>query len=267
MRSIFFVPSNRLDFFKNASTLACDAIIFDLEDAIGPDQVSEGILNIKNNMNLFKKKQKKYIRIDPLNYKSTVEETLNLPIDGYVIPKFENMEAFHFIVGLNDKAKIILLVETALGFHRLTADIGLFTKNIEGLAFGAEDYCNDMGCADNFSNLLFARMRLIEIARILKIDAYDTIYPFIKDDDGFIDSLKKTSDQGFDGKMLIHPAQLNLFNKIKSSKLNELQKIVAEYENNLLFGKTVLVINGRIYERNHIEHMKKKITEITAESK
>jgi len=266
MKSLFFVPSNRAEFFNKAAELDCDAVIFDLEDAIAPDQITQGLDNIRNNIHFFKNKQKKYVRIDSENFLSTLDAISNIAVDGYVIPKFETREVLNVIVDRNPNAEIILLVETVKGFQRLTDGLIPEMKNIKGLAFGAEDYCQDMGCSDSFFNLLFARTRLIEAARMNGIEAYDTIYPFIRDDDGFLKSLHNARDMGFDGKMLIHPGQLDLFNKEKDENLSELVHIAQEYDANLNKGITVSVINGRIYERNHIDHIKRKISEMTRRS-
>lgn len=266
MKSLFFVPSNRPDFFKKASVFDCDVVIFDLEDAIAPDQINQGLSNIRNLAGLFKGEQKKYIRIDRSCYEPVLDALPDLPVNGYVIPKFETAEVLDSILRYDAKAEIVLLIETVKGFQRLSEGLVPEVKNIKGLAFGAEDYCQSMGCTDNFFNLLFARTRLLETARMLGIEAYDTIYPGIRDNEGFLKSLIKTREMGFDGKMLIHPGQLDIFNKEKSSDILLMKAIVSEYGNNLKNGITVSVINGRIYERNHIEHMKSKIRRMEGES-
>jgi citrate lyase subunit beta / citryl-CoA lyase len=267
MKSIFFVPSNRPEFFEKASKFDCNLIVFDLEDAIGEGQIKQGVLNILNYIELFKKDQRKYIRIDSLDYVSTLNATAKLAIDGYMVPKFEGYQVIDHILNISPDAEIILLIETVKGFQKLSQVISFQTDNIKGVAFGAEDYCQSMRCNDNLTNLLFARTRIIEAARVYGIDAYDTIYPFINDDEGFCNSLINARDMGFDGKLIIHPRQLNLFNKEKDNNLFELNKIVCEYEENLKNGRTVSVINGRIYERNHIDSIKRKISEIIKEHK
>ena len=135
-------------------------------------------------------------------------------------------------------------------------------EKLDGLAFGAEDYSLDIGCINTAENLLFAKIRIVEMARFLGIDAYDTIYPYVRDEIGFLKELKRTLSLGFDGKMIIHPNQLTVFNNHESFCLQDQIDIVTEYEKNMLAGKTISVINGRIYERTHIEKIKRVLSEL-----
>jgi len=259
MRSLFFIPANNHRYFEKAVNLDADLFIFDLEDSIHKDQISSGIDNIRQHVDNFDDKAEKYIRIDRDLFKKCIDETADLDIDGYVIPKFEGVEEIQYIEkNLPDK-KCIPLIETVKGFFNMSDVLLKYRNRLAGLAFGAEDYCQDVGCLDKRENLLSAKIRIIEMARYLKIDAYDTIYPYIRDDEGFLNEAVFSSDLGFDGKMIIHPDQLSVLGKYNQEVQQNLIEIVREYEKNLKDGRTVSVINGRIYERNHIKAIKNKL--------
>ena len=72
-----------------------------------------------------------------------------------------------------------------------------------------------------------------------------------------IRSAKEAKELGFSGKMSIHPKQVQIihsvFNKIDIRKMNE---ILAAYEAN---DSGILIDNGKIYEKPHIESIRKKL--------
>lgn len=258
MKAFFFVPANNERFLHKASAdIVPENVIFDLEDSIAESQIDQSIDNIAVFCEKFSRSNK-YIRIDSRYSKYCIDRTSALDISGYVVPKVENNEIVNYIFSRKKELRTILLIETLKGLRDIE-NILKFSENVQGLAFGGEDYCLETGCSRTPSNLLFARMRIIETARLHELEAYDTIYPFINDTAGFNDELSDNFEMGFDGKMVIHPLQLDLFKEFDSRKSAELNDIINRYEENVKNGKTVLVHKGRIYERNHISKLKKLV--------
>jgi len=76
------------------------------------------------------------------------------------------------------------------------------------LAFGAEDYVREVGCARTWEALLWARSQLVAAAKAAGIQASDTVYPDIEDEEGLREETLRVRALGFDGKGVIHPLQI-----------------------------------------------------------
>src|SRR4030088_1898322 len=90
MRSFLFVPGDSVRKFESAKKTAADALIFDLEDSIAPDQkvvargVTRGMLDSRN------PDQKIYIRVNALDTGMTLGDLAAVMPgrpDGIVLPK------------------------------------------------------------------------------------------------------------------------------------------------------------------------------------
>lgn len=64
---------------------------------------------------------------------------------------------------------------------------------------------------------------------------------------------------GFDGKMLITPKHIDYINKVFSSgEIETIKSIIELYEKS---DEAVVVIDGKVYEKMHIAHLKKILQE------
>ena len=254
MKSLLFVPANQEKYFKTVMKSDVQTLIIDLEDSVSSDDYHLCLKNIKKYIPLLDVPEI-YIRIDLQHYILHIEESADFGITGYVVPKVEDKEVLAYINRGNPELKLIVLFESIKGISNIDAILDGIT-NIEALAFGGEDYCLDFGCERADATLFSPRMKLLEYGKLHNIKVYDTIYPYINDDRGFRDELQQNFSMGFDGKLLIHPRQLIAFDELSTGFYEKIIDIIEKYEANLKTGKTVLIYNGRIYERNHISHYK-----------
>lgn len=255
MKSVFFVPANNKKYLDNIKNLNADIIVIDLEDSILKNEYEKSIKNIKN---LFKEKKVNkdiYIRVDIKDYVRQLEDTRNLYITGYMIPKVENALVAQYINKINFSFKLILLIESIRGLMNIENIINT-SKNVLGIGLGGEDYCLDFECERNPKSLYYPRIKILNYSKIYNILSFDTIYPFYDNKEGFQKELEDNISMGFEGKMLIHPDQLEIFNILKNKKLEEMKKIIELFKENTQKGKSILKYNGRIYERTHIKKYK-----------
>ncbi|RLF56936.1 MAG: hypothetical protein DRN25_07280, partial [Thermoplasmata archaeon] len=82
------------------------------------------------------------------------------------------------------------------------------SDRIVAIAFGAEDFTRDIGGEKSWDSLLYARSRLVTVAKAFGVQALDTVYSDINDIDGLIEETKRIIKMGFDGKGAIHPEQI-----------------------------------------------------------
>jgi citrate lyase subunit beta/citryl-CoA lyase len=93
-------------------------------------------------------------------------------------------------------------------------------------------------------------------ARAYGLDALDGVYNDIKDLKGLEGEARDGRAMGFDGKTLIHPAQISPVNDIFSvdaEQRAEAEAIVAAFMLDSNRDRGVISLNGRMVERLHLD--------------
>jgi citrate lyase subunit beta/citryl-CoA lyase len=124
------------------------------------------------------------------------------------------------------------------------------------LILGANDLMKEMRALPmpGRENLWTAMSLTILAARSHGLGVIDATYNDIRDAEGFATSCEQGRAFGFDGKTLIHPAQIEIANRIFAPgtvELDEARRILAAFAQNP--GKSVLAFEGRMVERLHAE--------------
>ena len=93
------------------------------------------------------------------------------------------------------------------------------------VAFGAEDFTNDMGVerTDDDSEVSYPRSVVAVAARAAGIQALDTPYVKFKDGNGLKDDASNARKFGYKGKFAIHPSQIQDINKCFSPSDSEIE--------------------------------------------
>ena len=93
------------------------------------------------------------------------------------------------------------------------------------------------------------------VSRLCNITSVDGVYNAFKDEDGLRAECTEGRDMGFDGKTLIHPAQLGIANEVfaPSPEVIDLaRRQIAAFDAAMAAGQGVAVVDGRIVENLHI---------------
>ncbi|MCR5650948.1 MAG: CoA ester lyase [Lachnospiraceae bacterium] len=255
--SWLFVPAAEKFLSKPDRFAAADNVIFDLEDSLKDSEKEEGLKLLCAMMEKTGavKDQGIFIRLNKDRLRYELEALKDLETDGFMIPKFEDTGDLDGLEGLIGKKKIVPLVETCRGVVNLEKISG--DARIYAVALGGEDYCSGLGVETNDNALFLARAHLVLYAKAAGKPAIDTISTEYKDLKAFDKELKKTADLGFDGKLMIHPAQADASQNLKKSVPKEdIEAIIKEFDSRK---EGAVIINGRLYERPHIERLKKII--------
>ncbi len=179
--------------------------------------------------------------------------------DGLMLPKTEQAEAIEELALRAGDRKLIALVESLAGIVNLERIASL--PCLYGIAFGGEDYCRELGVETNDLAMQYARGRVVLLARYYQKYCLDTISMEYRDREQFLRRFRAAAAMGFHSKLLIHPAQAEAIRAWEESNLdlNEMKRIVCRFEDS----KDGLVeIDGRWYERPHIERLKKLIAQM-----
>lgn len=252
----FFIPANRNDFICKAEKINADFIVFDLEESIKVDDVKLSIKNLEQ----LKIRKDYWIRIPSLNFLH-FGDLINLGFENFIIPKIKYESEFETIIKEFknlEKFKFILLVENPYLLINLLKFVEKYKSYLEGIGLGSHDYASELNMQHDFENLTFARNLILNIARAFNLKAIDFTSLSIDDTEDLTNEFKSSVRLGFDGKFFIHPKQLEVFAKTKfynDAEVLEAKVVLEMVKENKNY--PVLKYNGKVYERPHIERLKK----------
>ena len=246
-----FVPAKE-NMIKKIAEFHADAYIFDLEDAIEKESKKEALNTVANYMALYKGDVPLYVRLNAKTFQEEAECLSVFSNVGFVLPKFERVDFYSGCCGVWKEHDVIALIETPRGIVNINEIANCDWVN--ALAFGAEDYTSMVHMKNASELLLYQKECIITYAKAYGKKVYDTPSFDINCGDMFNRDVESSVQLGFDGKFAIHPKQIEYINACYDEIVNEETKqIIAQYE---MSEDAVQVINGRVYERMHIEHLK-----------
>lgn len=231
MRSVFYVPGNREDFIAKIPSIPADVITLDLEDSVPPAEKQRAREITSKNLKFAGSfGSLVYVRVNNWETGMTNDDCEAVVNEGLAAIclakcggpdnvkrldwKLEEMEQRR---GLKiGSIQIQLLIETAKGMMNVY-ESALASKRVNSLIFGAVDYTTDMRVPLNQpigEEQKWARARVACAARAAGIIAIDCPYMGYKDTEGFEKDTQWGHGLGFEGRMLIHPSQIEPAHKI-----------------------------------------------------
>lgn len=237
-RTLLFLPGNNPNMIGNGGVLGADSLIFDLEDAVSPDEKDAARELLKNALkSLNFDKCERIIRINGLDtpyWEADLRALMPLGPDAILPPKVGESDDIHKLdetlaalereFGLQaGQTKIIALLETALGVENAFA-IATASTRVIALFLGAEDLSADLRCARTTEGeeIRYARGRVVCAARAAGIEAYDTPFTDVRDLEGLEQDAVFAKGLGFSGKACISPAHVATVNRVFSPTLKEI---------------------------------------------
>ena len=277
MKSLLFIPSNNKKMLEKIEVYQPDVFILDLEDSVPDEQKDSARQNISEKLDVISKekiKSKIFIRLNSFDsgyYFEDVEKTIGHNVDGYMIPKFESssmlLEFENYLAKLEEKGnieinkiKLILQVESPKGIRVLGQLEEGFSKRVIAIAFGSEDYLASISNSKSVSEdvLDFARKILVFFGKSLDLLMIDTIFKNFTDMDGLKIEVKKMAENGFDGKLAIHPNQIEIINEAFLPSEEDLQKLnIILLNKDKIESEGAVNINGAMYDRAHLKWAEK----------
>lgn len=257
-RSVLYLPGARKRVLEKAKTLPADALIMDLEDAVSPeDKVMARDLICKMVRAGGFGPRKILIRVNGLDSqwgKDDLAAAVAVEPDGILIPKVNSaVELAKISAQLRGKTKLWAMMETPLGILN-AADIAQ-TPKLEGFVMGTNDLIKDLFATQTPNRM--AVMTSLSIcllaARAQGLVCVDGVYNAFKDDAGLETECIQGQQMGFDGKTLIHPAQLEIANRIFAPNAADLA-LAVRYIEAFESASGVAVVDGKIVENLHIEN-------------
>ncbi len=237
-RSMLFLPGNNPNMLINGNCLGADAVIFDLEDAVAPDQKDAARILVRNTMRYMDFRGCEIIvrinSIDTPYWKQDLDYILPHKPSLILLPKTGSAEdarqADAYMTQLEEKlgfangtVGLMPLIETAMGVENAFS-IATAAKRVQALFLGAEDLTADLQCkrTKEGREIEYARTRLVVAARAAGIEVYDTPFTDVNDDEGIVADAALAKNLGFTGKASISPRHLEVINSAFSPTEKEI---------------------------------------------
>lgn len=205
-----FLPAMRLDRLSKAGRSGADAVIIDLEDAVGESQKASAREALVDTLQGVDSTVPLLVRINASDTKHFDNDLAAVSrceeIAGIVLPKAEiaaGIEAIRGAIGA-DRA-IVALVETPRGL----ADARELARLADRLAFGSIDFAGSVGAEEGRETMVPARFELVLAAALAATTGpIDGITRRLDAETAVEDDARHAASLGFAGKLLIHPAQV-----------------------------------------------------------
>jgi citrate lyase subunit beta/citryl-CoA lyase len=267
-RSMLFVPGNSPAMLLNADIHGADALIFDLEDAVTPAEKDAARVLVRNAVQaLGYGGCEIIIRINPLDsvcIKQDIEAMVPLRPALLMPTKVASAEEVEQISAMVAAAEIahgmapgsvglIPLLETASGIEH-AYEIARSDTRVKAIFLGAEDLTGDLQAirSKQGDEILYARGRVVIAARAAGIDAYDTPFTDVNDEEGLEKDARFARSMGFTGKAVISPRHVAAVNAVFSPSQEEIayaRQVMAAIREGERLGKGAVSLNGKMVDK------------------
>ena len=266
-RTMLYLPGNNPNMLTRGHLFGSDGLILDLEDAVSVSEKDSARILIRE---VLKRGEfgscEVTVRINGLDteyWRDDLAAIVPHGIHGVRAPKVESaqtvkdldeelccVESSHGIP--MGRTKIFCLLETALGIWN-AYDIAKASRRVAAIIPGGEDLTADLRTSRSAegTELEWVRRMLIVAARAAGVDALDTVYPRITDDEGLKREVEFVKQLGYDGKSVIHPNQIPIIHKIYTPTEKEIEtarKIVAAAKDAAERGLGAVAVDGRMVD-------------------
>jgi citrate lyase subunit beta/citryl-CoA lyase len=273
-RSFLFAPGNHARRVEKAFSLAADAVILDLEDAVATAEKAAARPLVVEAL-ARPRKVRGFVRVNamgtPFCYEDLVQ-VVGKGLDGVLLPKTESAADLHAIdwllanlerergleVGAID---LMPLVETAAGIQRIDRILQARSLRpysgrwrVRRVCFGAGDYANDLGLSPTLAEdeLADARARIVLASRGAGLEApIDSPWFHFKEVEAFERALARSRRNGFQGRLCIHPDQVPAANRAFAPSAEETAKarrIVDAFREAEARGLAAIQVDGQMID-------------------
>ncbi|MGD9913528.1 MAG: CoA ester lyase [Rhizobiaceae bacterium] len=269
-RSVLYVPASNEAALAKVATRGADAVIIDLEDAVAPEAKGEAREALKRFFAAGPDPKVEWIiRVNALSSEWGEEDlalAARLEPAGVLLPKVDTprdlLEANDVLDDADapDATRLWAMIETP----RALLNIGAIAElgrdrgaRLSCLVAGTNDLAKDTGvaAAPDRRYLLPWLMQIVLGARAGGLDVVDGVSNDFRDLDAFAGECAEAAAMGFDGKTLIHPAQVEPANRAFSpsaAAIAEAEAIRAAFARPENLAKGVISLDGRMVERLHL---------------
>ena len=274
-RSCLYMPGANERALEKAKSIAADTLLLDLEDAVAPDAKVEARDRVCEAVKAGGYgKREIIIRMNGLDTQwgsEDLEAAVAAGPNGILAPKVSSAAEVRALdealtkAGAKADFALWIMIETPLSILNIQEiAASASTSRLTTFVMGTNDLAKDMRALMTPDRIAFQTQLTMAVtaARAYGITAIDGVYNDIKNSEGFEAECQQGRVMGFDGKTLIHPAQVETCNTVFSpsdADVAQAQDIIAAFADPENAGKGVLKVNGKMTEILHLEEAKRLI--------
>lgn len=258
-RSVLYIPGSKPRALEKAKTLPVDAVIFDLEDAVSVEEKE----NARDTLAAALQEggygaRVKIVRINGFDTpwgRADAEAAAAMDCDAILLPKVSCAADLDALAEITGDTPLWAMMETPRGMLNAT-EIAAHPK-LQGMVMGTNDLAKELQTRFRADRLpMMAGLGLCLLAAKAEgLIIVDGVYNAFKDDEGLRVESTQGRDMGFDGKTLIHPAQVAVANAAFAPSDDEIdlaRRQIAAFEEVEASGQGVAVVDGKIVENLHV---------------
>jgi citrate lyase subunit beta / citryl-CoA lyase len=272
-RSVLFMPGSNARALDKARTLAADALVFDLEDAVAPDakETARGQAIAAVRSRGYGRREV-VVRVNAIGTpwaRADLAALATAGADAVLLPKVESPDTVREALGLLAShgapggLALWCMLETPRGILRAAA-IAEASPAVAALVMGTSDLTKELHARHTRDRLpLLTSLELCVLAaRAAGIAALDGVHLDLDDDAGFEAACRQATDLGFDGKTLIHPKTIVRANEIFApapADVDRARRVIAAHAAALAQGRGIVVLDGRLVENLHVDEARRVV--------
>lgn len=270
---MLFMPASNARALEKARTLPSDGVIFDLEDAVAPDakadarkQAAAALKDSAYGRRL------RVLRINGLDtgwWRDDLAVASAAKPDAILIPKVDSPDILERVeeemawLGGFDSVALWSMIETPKAFLRLEA-LAEATDRQTTWVIGTNDLVKDLRARHTKDRMpvMMALSNALLVARAYGLDILDGVYGNFRDSEGFEAECQQAKSMGFDGKTLIHPAQIDPANAVFAPSDEDIayaRRMIEAFDAAKAAGKGVAVLDGRMIEELHVHTARQQV--------
>lgn len=264
-RSVLYMPGANERALEKAKGLPADALILDLEDAVAPDakEAARDRVCAAAASGAYGSREI-VIRVNAIGtpwHDEDLRAAARSGADAVLVPKLDSaaevtaLESALAEAGAPESLRLWAMIETPAAVLR-AAEIAAAGTRLDVLVLGTNDLLGELGArpGPGRQSLLTAMSLCLLAARAHGRVLIDGVFNDTKDPDGFAAEARQARDLGFDGKTLIHPAQLAPCNEAftpSDAELKHALRVIEAFEEAERSGKGVATVDGKLIENLH----------------
>jgi citrate lyase subunit beta/citryl-CoA lyase len=278
-RSWLFAPGDSEKKMDKAAASEADIAIFDLEDAVAPEYKPFARQLVHDRIAREDKaaRARLWVRINPLDSGMAVHDLAAImPArpGGLLLPKSRGrgdvetldnyLTALEVAYGIEPGSTRVLVLATETAGAMFHCGDYAGTPRVCGLTWGAEDLSDALGASDNRAPdgrydppYELARTLCLLGACHAGVQPVETIHADFRDLDGLEQRARDVKRQGYRGMLAIHPAQVEVINRVftpSEEELAEAQAVVDLFAANP--GAGTIGHEGKMLDRPHLDRAK-----------
>lgn len=263
-RSLLFAPGSEREKLERALESDADAVIADLEDSVLPSEKERARDVVLEAFGRSSGRSLRLVRINGARTRYFADDLVAISsaaFDGIVLPKAST----DGVAAIGADTPVVAIVETAEGLAgaRELAE----TPGVAALLLGAVDLGRELGLQRRRDGLelVHPRAELVLASALAGVRApIDSVFTDVRDQHGLEEDARRGRSLGMRGKACIHPAQIEVVNRVFAPSDQEIERahaMIKAYEAAESTGHGSVAVDGELVDLPVLERARAVLAE------